>query len=87
HLIDYSEASTYGRAFFVGLLNTLLVSALGIVFATVIGFVVGLARLSKNWLVACLAGVYVETIRNVPLLLQIFFWYFAMLVPLPLPRQ
>ena len=87
HLIDYSEESSYGRVFLVGLLNTLLVSALGIFFATILGFVVGLGRLSSNWLVARLAGVYVEIVRNIPLLLQIFFWYFAMLVPLPLPRQ
>jgi len=87
HLIDYSEESSYGRAFLVGLLNTLLVSALGIFFATILGFVVGLSRLSSNWLVARLAGVYVEIVRNIPLLLQIFFWYFAMIVPLPLPRQ
>jgi general L-amino acid transport system permease protein len=87
HLIDYSEESSYGRAFLVGLLNTLLVSALGIFFATILGFVVGLSRLSSNWLVARLAGVYVEIVRNIPLLLQIFFWYFAMIVPLPLPRH
>jgi len=87
HLIDYSEESSYGRVFLVGLLNTLLVSALGIFFATILGFVVGLGRLSSNWLVARLAGVYVEIVRNIPLLLQIFFWYFAMIVPLPLPRQ
>jgi len=87
HLIEYSEESSYGRAFLVGLLNTLLVSALGIVFATILGFIVGLCRLSGNWLVARLAGVYVETIRNIPLLLQLFFWYFALLVPLPSPRQ
>ncbi len=87
HLVDYSEESSYGRAFLVGLLNTLLVSALGIFFATILGFVVGLSRLSSNWLLARLAGVYVEIVRNIPLLLQIFFWYFAMLVPLPSPRQ
>jgi len=87
HLIDYSEESSYGRAFLVGLLNTLLVSALGIFFTTILGFVVGLGRLSSNWLVARLAGVYVEIVRNIPLLLQIFFWYFAMLVPLPSPHQ
>ncbi len=86
-LIPYSEASTYGRAFVVGLLNTLLVSALAIVAATIIGFVVGLARLASNWLVSRLAGTYVETIRNIPLLLQIFFWYFAVLRALPLPRE
>ena len=83
-LIDYSAStSTFGRAFWVGLLNTLLVAAIGIVLATVVGFVVGIARLSRNWLVARLAGGYVELIRNVPLLLQLFFWYNAVLRSLP----
>ena len=83
-LIAYSsQTSTYGRAFWVGLLNTLLVSGLGIVFATVIGFTVGIARLSKNFLVERLATFYVETIRNVPLLLQLLFWYNAVLKALP----
>jgi general L-amino acid transport system permease protein len=83
-LISYSSsASTFGRAFWVGLLNTLLVSALGIVLATILGFIVGLARLSRNWLVARLAGGYVELIRNIPLLLQILFWYNAVLKSLP----
>src|SRR5580698_8230329 len=83
-LIEFSSsASTFGRAFWVGLLNRLLVSALGIVLATIIGFVVGLARLSRNWLVARLAGGYVELIRNIPLLLQILFWYNAVLKSLP----
>ncbi len=86
-LISYSNISTYGRAFWVGLLNTLLVSAIGIVFATIIGFIIGIARLSSNWLIARLATVYVETIRNVPLLLQLLFWYFAVLKNLPPPRQ
>lgn len=86
-LIDYSAVSTYGEAFWVGLINTLLVSALGIVLATIIGFVVGIARLSQNWLVARLATVYVESVRNVPLLLQLFFWYFAVLQTLPHPRD
>jgi len=86
-LIDYSELSTYGRAFLVGLLNTLLVSAVGVVAATILGVLVGVARLSTNWLVARLATVYVETFRNVPLLLQIFFWYFAVLSAMPPPRQ
>ena len=86
-LIPYSEVSSYGRAFMVGLLNTLLVSVLGIVLATVIGFAVGIGRLSSNWLIARLATVYVETVRNVPLLLQIFFWYFAVLSALPSPRR
>ncbi|TWI58439.1 general L-amino acid transport system permease protein [Pseudomonas duriflava] len=87
HLIDYTESDTYSRVFLVGLLNTLLVSALGIVLATIIGFTLGVARLSPNWLIRRLAGVYIETIRNIPPLLQIFFWYFAVLSPLPGPRQ
>jgi general L-amino acid transport system permease protein len=83
-LIEYSSsASTFGRAFWVGLLNTLLVSALGIVLATILGFTIGLARLSRNWLVARLASGYVELIRNIPLLLQILFWYNAVLKALP----
>jgi general L-amino acid transport system permease protein len=83
-LIDYSaQGSTYGRAFWVGLLNTLLVAGLGIVFATVLGFIVGISRLSKNWLLAKVAGGYVETIRNIPLLLQLLFWYNAVLKALP----
>lgn len=86
-LIPYSAASTYGRAFLVGLLNTCLVGALGLIFATIIGFSVGLARLSKNWIVARCAMAYVEALRNVPLLLQLLFWYNAVLKPLPAPRQ
>ena len=87
-LIAYSPStSTFGRAFWVGLLNTLLVAALGIVLATVLGFTVGIARLSRNWLVARLAGGYVELIRNIPLLLQILFWYNAVLKALPELRQ
>lgn len=86
-LIPYSAASTYGRAFLVGLLNTCLVGALGLTFATIIGFSVGLARLSKNWIVARCAMAYVEGLRNVPLLLQLLFWYNAVLKPLPAPRQ
>src|ERR1700722_1883243 len=83
-LIDYSSStSTFGRAFWGGLLNTLLVSGLGIIFATILGFIIGLARLSRNWLVARLAGGYVQVIRNVPLLLQILFWYNAVLKSLP----
>jgi general L-amino acid transport system permease protein len=83
-LIPYSSStSTFGQAFWVGLLNTLLVAGLGIVFATVLGFAIGIARLSRNWLVAQLAGCYVESIRNVPLLLQILFWYNAVLKALP----
>jgi general L-amino acid transport system permease protein len=86
-LIDYSETSSFGRTFLVGLLNTLLVSALGIVLATVLGFLIGVARLSRNWLVARLAAAYIEVFRNIPLLLQIFFWYFAVLRALPHPRD
>ena len=86
-LIEYSTTSTYGRAFWVGLLNTLLVAGLGIVLATVLGFIIGIARLSTNWLVARLAAVYVELIRNLPLLLQLLFWYNAVLKVLPEVRD
>jgi general L-amino acid transport system permease protein len=87
-LIEYSaQASTYGRAFWVGLLNTLLVSGLGIFLATILGFIIGISRLSKNWLLARAAGGYVETIRNIPLLLQLFFWYNAVLKALPSIRE
>lgn len=87
-LIEYSaRASTYGRAFWVGLLNTLLVAGIGIVFATIIGFVVGISRLSRNWLLAKAAGGYVEIIRNLPLLLQLLFWYNAVLKGLPDIRE
>jgi general L-amino acid transport system permease protein len=83
-LIDYSSStSTYGRAFWVGLINTLVVSAIGIVLATIVGFVIGIARLSSNWLVAHLAAGYVQLVRNVPLLLQLLFWYNAVLKTLP----
>jgi general L-amino acid transport system permease protein len=86
-LIPYSETDTYGRVFIVGLLNTLLVAALGIVFATVLGFLVGTARLSHNWLLARFAAAYVELVRNLPLLFQILFWYLAVLAALPAPRR
>ena len=87
-LISYSaNVSTYGQAFWVGLLNTLLVGGLGILFATVLGFVVGISRLSTNWLVAKAASGYVETIRNIPLLLQLLFWYNAVLKALPDIRE
>jgi general L-amino acid transport system permease protein len=86
-LIPYNESDTYRRVFFVGLLNTLLVAAIGVVLATILGFFVGIARLSRNWLVARLAGGYVELIRNLPLLFQILFWYLAVLGTLPGPRQ
>ena len=87
-LISFDSAtSSYGRAFWVGLLNTLLVAGLGIVFASILGFIVGIARLSKNWLVAKTAAGYVETIRNIPLLLQLLFWYNAVLKALPEIRE
>lgn len=86
-LIPYSESDTYLRVLFVGLTNTLVVSLVGIVCATIIGFIVGLGRLSPNWLLARIAGAYVELIRNLPLLFQILFWYLAVLSALPSPRQ
>jgi general L-amino acid transport system permease protein len=86
-LIDYDGSNSYARAFLVGLLNTLLVSAIGIFFATLIGVTVGIGRLSSNYLVAKFSEVYVEVFRNIPLLLQLFFWYFAALRALPLPEQ
>jgi len=86
-LIPYSGSDSYIRVFLVGLLNTLLVSVIGICFATFIGFVVALGRLSPNWLVSRVAGGYVEGVRNLPLLFQILFWYLAVLAALPAPRQ
>ena len=86
HLLPYQESDSYARVFVVGLLNTLLVSALAIIAATILGTVVGVLRVSRNWLMRQLAAVYVELFRNVPLLLQLFFWYFAVLAVLPAPR-
>jgi general L-amino acid transport system permease protein len=86
-LISYSGSDTFLRVFVVGLLNTLLVSVIGIFFATVIGFIVALCRLSPNWLLARVGGIYVEVIRNLPVLFQILFWYLAVLAALPGPRQ
>jgi general L-amino acid transport system permease protein len=86
-LIPYSTESTYADAFLVGLLNTLLVAVIGIIFASILGFMVGIARLSGNWIIAKIATVYVETLRNIPLLLQLLFWYKAVLGVLPNPRQ
>ena len=86
-LIAYSPADTYARAFLVGLLNTLYVSALGIVLSTLLGTVIGIARLSSNWLIRKLAQVYVETFRNIPLLLQLFFWWALLRESAPPPRQ
>jgi general L-amino acid transport system permease protein len=82
-LIDYDGSSSYGRAYLVGLLNTLLVAFFGIFFATILGFIIGVSRLSSNWIVNRLSLIYVELFRNLPLILQIFFWYFAVLRSLP----
>lgn len=86
-VIDYSPADTYFRALLVGVLNTLLVSFIGIILATIVGTLFGILRLSNNWLVARLATVYVEGLRNVPLLLQLFFWYALITEALPHPRR
>ncbi|WP_151702314.1 amino acid ABC transporter permease [Nitrincola alkalilacustris] len=86
-LIEYDETFTFGRTFFVGLLNTLLISALGIITATILGVFVGISRLSPNWLLRKLSMVYIEILRNIPLLLQIFFWYYVVLQAMPRPRD
>jgi len=86
-VISYSPADTYGRAIWVGLLNTLRVAAVGLVLATILGTIIGIARLSKNWLVSRLALIYVEVMRNIPLLLQLFFWYALITENMPGPRQ
>jgi general L-amino acid transport system permease protein len=87
HLVPFDPEATFARALLVGLLNTMLLSAIAIAVSTVLGFLIGLARLSSNWLARNLALVYVETFRNIPLLLQIFFWYFGVLRSLPAPRD
>ena len=87
NLIPYSGSDTYTRVFLVGLLNTLLVSIIGIFFATIIGFIIALGRLSPNWLLSRISGGYVELVRNLPPLFQILFWYLAVLSALPNPRQ
>lgn len=86
-LIEYSRSSTYGQAFLVGLLNTLVMSAVVIAASTVLGFLLGITRLSGNWLVSRMTAVWIDIVRNIPLLLQIFFWYIAILSPLPGPKQ
>jgi general L-amino acid transport system permease protein len=86
-LIAYSPSDSYGRALLVGLLNTLEVAVLGCVLATLVGLVIGIARLSRNWLIRNLAGAYVETLRNVPLLLQLFVWWDVLRISAPAPRQ
>lgn len=86
-LVQYSSDSTYGRALYVGFLNTLYVAAIGIVIASIIGFLVGIGRLSRNWLIRKICLVYVEIFRNIPPLLVIFFWYFGVLSVLPQARE
>ena len=86
-LIEYSRESSYAKAYLVGLLNTLLVAFSGIIFATILGLIFGIARLSKNLLIKEFAAFYVEFFRNLPLLLQLFFWYYAALRILPLPHE
>ncbi len=86
-LIDYSAGHTYGRVFVVGMLNTLFVSLIAIVLATVLGFFMGIMRLSSNWLVSKMASAYVEILRNTPLLMQILFWYLGIFSLLPRPKQ
>ena len=85
--LAFDRNDTYLRAFWTAVVNTLVLAALGILLATIIGFLLGLARVSPNWLISRLATVYIETFRNIPLLLQLFFWYFAILRPLPGPRD
>ena len=86
-LIDYGPANSYGRAIVVGLVNTLRVALIALVLSTALGILIGIARLSKNWLINRLASVYVEVMRNVPLLIQLFFWYAVITENMPGPRQ
>ena len=86
-LFPWTRASFYWEAFLVGITNTLLVAFIGILFATMLGFTIGIARLSSNFIIRTLATIYVETIRNIPLLLQLFFWYFAVLKAMPAVRE
>lgn len=86
-VINYDPSNTFGRAFMVGVLNTLKVAGVGVVLATILGTIVGVARLSTNWLVRSTASVFVETVRNVPLLVQLFFWFFAVFQRLPPVRE
>ena len=86
-LIEYSGSHSYARAYLVGLLNTLLVSFISIIFCTILGVIIGVSRLSSNFLIRNSAAWYVEFFRNIPLLLQIFFWYYAALRALPLPEK
>jgi len=86
-LIEYDESDSHGKVFIVGLLNTILVSVIGIIIASILGLLVGIGRLSSNWMVSKLCMVYVETFRNIPILLQILFWYNVVLASLPSPKQ
>jgi general L-amino acid transport system permease protein len=86
-MIEYSPADTYGHAVLVGLLNTLRVSVIGVIAATLFGTLLGISRLSKNWLISRLSGLYIEVMRNIPLLLQLFFWYSLITEVMPGPRQ
>ncbi|WP_269496751.1 amino acid ABC transporter permease [Castellaniella sp. S9] len=86
-MVEYSPADTYGHAVVVGLLNTLRVSVIGVIAATLFGTVLGISRLSKNWLISRLAGLYIEVMRNIPLLLQLLFWYAVITELMPGPRQ
>lgn len=86
-LLPWSRGSYYWEAFLVGITNTLLVAFIGIILATMLGFTVGIARLSSNFIISRLATVFVEIIRNIPLLLQLFFWYFAVLKAMPAVRD
>ena len=85
--ISYTEEDTHGRVFVVGLLNTLIIAFAGIVLATILGLMIGILRLSRNWLIAKLARAYIDFFRNIPLLLQILFWYNVVLRSMPSPKQ
>lgn len=87
HMVDFHPTDNFARVFLVGIINTLFVSAIAIVFATIFGFIMGVARLSPNWLISRIAATYVEIIRNTPLLLQILVWYGGVFTLLPPPRQ
>ena len=85
--VEYDGTKSYATAYLVGLINTIIVASIGIFFATILGVVIGISRLSPNYLIAKMSEIYIEIFRNVPLLLQLFFWYFAVLRTLPLPKD
>jgi len=85
--VEYDGTKSYATAYLVGLVNTIIVASIGIFFATILGVVIGISRLSPNYLIAKMSEIYIEIFRNVPLLLQLFFWYFAALRALPLPKE